>query len=220
MPTIFNTTTTSAELAVHPDHDRGLEFDVRTLMARRSALGLLSGAGSLAPSGVPTVRPARRRRPPGRPRPPHRRRRARAAGATAFANAVTTRVPDETASPTPVTAATGRTHPRRPYRAPGHHLVVRHVDDDGERSATHPELTVLDSSSGFAAMPVSRSTHGTRMRRPVPMYSRVEDDYLRGVQPADDAGYGELHHGLPRLLRRPVAARPLRGLPQHRRGHE
>jgi hypothetical protein len=33
---------------VHPDHDRGLEFDVRTLMARRSALGLISGAGLLA----------------------------------------------------------------------------------------------------------------------------------------------------------------------------
>ena len=59
MPTTTTTTTpTSAEPAVHPDHDRGLEFDVRTLMARRSALGLLSGAGLLALVGCPTVRPS------------------------------------------------------------------------------------------------------------------------------------------------------------------
>ena len=40
--------TAGPEAGVHPDHDRGLEFDVRTLLARRSALGLLSGAGLLA----------------------------------------------------------------------------------------------------------------------------------------------------------------------------
>ena len=36
---------------MHPDHDRGLEFDVRTLVARRSALGLLGGAGLAALAG-------------------------------------------------------------------------------------------------------------------------------------------------------------------------
>src|SRR6478735_6657807 len=39
------------QLQVHPDHDRGLEFDVRTLVARRSALGLLGGAGLAALAG-------------------------------------------------------------------------------------------------------------------------------------------------------------------------
>ena len=36
---------------VHPDHDRGLEFDVRTLVARRSTLGMLGGAGLAALAG-------------------------------------------------------------------------------------------------------------------------------------------------------------------------
>ena len=31
--------------AVHPDHDRGLPFDVSTLLARRAALGVGSATG-------------------------------------------------------------------------------------------------------------------------------------------------------------------------------
>lgn len=32
----------------HPDHDRGLEFDLRTLLSRRGSLGVLAGLGTMA----------------------------------------------------------------------------------------------------------------------------------------------------------------------------
>src|SRR6187431_317696 len=51
MPPATNRPHREPEPPVHPDHDRGLEFDVRTMVARRSALGLLGGAGLAALAG-------------------------------------------------------------------------------------------------------------------------------------------------------------------------
>ena len=44
-----------------------------------------------------------------------------------------------------------------------------------------------------------------------------DENYLRGVQEADDAGLGGVHQHLPGGVRRPMAARALRGLQEPRR---
>ncbi|HSF36360.1 MAG TPA: 3,4-dioxygenase subunit beta [Nocardioides sp.] len=172
---------TTAEPAVPPDHDRGLEFDVRTLLARRSALGMLSGAGLLALVGctdgssgaVSTTRSA-------------------TAAVTASATAADTVVPDETAGPYPGDGSNG----------------VDVLDDSGivrqdisssfgtstTTAAGVPltlNLTVLDSSSGYSAMAgvAVYAWHADAQGR-YSMYSQgVEDEnYLRGVQPTNPAG--------------------------------
>ena len=217
--------TSTAEPAVHPDHDRGLEFDVRTLMARRSALGLLSGAGLLALVGCSDGSSGSTARPPGPRRPRHSvGDEQRDGSATASATAVDTVVPDETAGPYPGDGSNGADV------LDDSGIVRQDITSSFGTSTTTAagvpltlNLTVLDSSSGYAALAgvAVYAWHADAQGR-YSMYSQgVENEnYLRGVQPTDDAGHGELHHGLPGLLRRAVAAHPLRGLPQHRRGDE
>ena len=76
------------------DHDRGLEYDVRTLMSRRRALTLLAGVGATALVGCTTqnATPSSSRQP-----------------ATTAAAAQCVEIPEETAGPFPATDPTGRT---------------------------------------------------------------------------------------------------------------
>ena len=189
MPT---TTTTSAEPAVHPDHDRGLEFDVRTLMARRSALGLLSGAGLLALVGCSDGSSSAATATSGSASTTASATSSASAGPTASAAAVTTVVPDETAGPYPGDGSNGA-------NVLDDSGIVRQDITASFGTSTTPaagvpltlNLTVLDSSNGFAAMPgvAVYAWHADAEGR-YSMYSQgVEDEnYLRGVQPTDDAG--------------------------------
>ena len=104
MTTAMPPTPERPEPALHPDHDRGLEFDVRTLLARRSALGLISGAGLLALVGCSD---------------------GTASGGTTGTAAVDSTVPDETARSLPGRRQQRRRRARRlGHRAAGHPLLA------------------------------------------------------------------------------------------------
>ena len=178
--------------AVHPDHDRGLEFDVRTLLARRSALGLISGAGLLAlvgcsegtasggssataPSTVSATSSA-----------------TASATASAASGAVDTVVPEETAGPFPGDGSNGTDV------LDDAGIVRRDLRSSFGTSTTTAagvpltvNLTVLDASAGYAALEgvAVYAWHADAQGR-YSMYSQgVEDEnYLRGVQPTDGAG--------------------------------
>ena len=181
---------------MHPDHDRGLEFDVRTLVARRSALGLLGGAGLAAlagctdgSSGAGAGSSAATSGSTGASASPSVTASGTASGA---ASAVDTQVPAETAGPFPGDGSNGqdvlddtgivRTDLRSSIgtsttTATGVPLTVN--------------LTVLDSAAGYGAMPgVAVYVWHCDAQGRYSMYSSgVEDEnYLRGVQPTDASG--------------------------------
>ena len=174
---------------VHPDHDRGLEFDVRTLVARRSALGVLSGAGLLALVGCSDSTSVAGNSAAGSS---SATATGSATAGTASGTAVSSVVPDETAGPYPGDGSNG----------------IDVLDDSGivrqdisssfgtstTTAAGIPlvlNLTVLDSSSGFSALAgvAVYAWHADAQGR-YSMYSQgVENEnYLRGVQPTDAAG--------------------------------
>ena len=207
-----------------PTTTAGLEFDVRTLMARRSALGLLGVAGLAAlagctdgasSTGAGTGRP--RRAPRGaRPQAGHgiRHGRRRQPGARRDRRARS-----------PVTAATARTCSTT--RASCASDLRSSIGTSTTTAAGVPltvNLTVLDcrqrATRAMAGVAVY-AWHCDAQGR-YSMYSPgVEDEnYLRGVQPTDDERHGERSPRSSPAATRPLAAHPLRGLPQHRRGDE
>ena len=189
---------TPAEPGVHPDHDRGLEFDVRTLMARRSALGLISGAGLLAlvgcsdgtSSGATSTSAGTSAATTS----------SATAGATASASAtasgtaaaVDAVVPDETTGPYPGDGSNGADV------LDDSGIVRQDIRSSFGTSTTTAagvpltlNLTVLDSSAGYAALEgvAVYAWHADAPGR-YSMYSQgVENEnYLRGVQPTDASG--------------------------------
>ena len=182
---------------MHPDHDRGLEFDVRTLVARRSALGLLGGAGLAAwpactdgSSGAAAGPPPRRAARPAASVSPSVTASGTASGARPPS---TPRCRAETAGPFPGDGSNGQdvlddTGIVRTDRA----LVDRHLDDDGDRRCRSPSnLTVLDSAARLRRHAGCRRLR-VALRRAGPLLdvlTGVEDEnYLRGVQPTDASG--------------------------------
>jgi protocatechuate 3,4-dioxygenase beta subunit len=194
--------------AVHPDHDRGLEFDVRTLLDRRSALGLISGAGLLAlvgctdggstggaPSSAGTASGA------------SSTTASATASATpsttasAAAGAVDTVVPEETAGPFPGDGSNGVDV------LDDAGIVRRDIRSSfGESTTTATgvpltvNLTVLDGSSGYAAMEgvAVYAWHADGEGRYSMYSSGVEqENYLRGVQPTDASGTATFHTVFP-----------------------
>ena len=180
---------TRPEPPVHPDHDRGLEFDVRTLLARRSALGLLTGAGLVAlvgcADGTSTA---------GTSAAASTATTSASTGATASsaAGAVDTVVPEETAGPYPGDGSNGADV------LDDSGIVRQDIRSSFGSSTTTAagvpltvNLTVLDSSSGYAALEgvAVYAWHADGQGR-YSMYSQgVEDEnYLRGVQPTDASG--------------------------------
>jgi protocatechuate 3,4-dioxygenase beta subunit len=177
--------------APHPDHDRGLEFDVRTLVARRSALGLLGGAGLAALAGCTdgaSSTGAGTLSPRGGSVSPS----VTGSGTASGSPTVETQVPAETAGPFPGDGSNGADVlddtgiVRRDLRSS--------VGTSTTTAAGVPltvNLTVLDSAAGYRAMPgvAVYVWHCDALGR-YSMYSPgVEDEnYLRGVQPTDDSG--------------------------------
>ena len=208
----------------HPDHDRGLEFDVRTLVARRSALGLLGGAGLAAlaacTDGTSGPAPGPSATRPAASGEPERRRAARHPARSPS----TPRCPPRRPARSPVTAATARTCSTTPASSA---RDLRSSVGTSTTTATGVpltvNLTVLDSASGLP-----RDAGGRRvrvaLRRAGPLLDVLARRRGREL-PARGAAdrrqrHGDLHHGLPRLLPGALAAHPLRGLPQHRGGDQ
>ena len=184
---------TSTESGVHPDHDRGLEFDVRTLMARRSALGLVSGAGLLALVGCTDGSTAATSSSSAGSVPASASATSSAsAGATASGTAVSTVVPDAPAGPYPGDGSNGTDV------LDDSGIVRQDISSSFGTSTTTAagvpltlNLTVLDSSTGYSALAgvAVYAWHADAQGR-YSMYSQgVEDEnYLRGVQPTNAAG--------------------------------
>jgi protocatechuate 3,4-dioxygenase beta subunit len=178
----------------HDDrHDRGLEYDVATLLDRRRVLGLLGGLGagaalvacstdgggsggttSTASSGASASSSAG------------------SASAPASNGTPTAEVPDETAGPYPGDGSNG------PDALAESGIVRADITTSYGTSSTRAEgvpltvnLTVTDASSGYAAMSGAAvyAWHCTRDGQ-YSMYSQgLEDEnYLRGVQPTNDSG--------------------------------
>ena len=183
------------EPSVHPDHDRGLEFDVRTLVARRSALGLLGGAGLAALAGCTDGSPGAAAGPSAAttgsttsPVSPS----GSATGTASGTPAVDTQVPAETAGPFPGDGSNGQDV------LDDTGIVRKDLRSSIGTSTTTAtgvpltvNLTVLDAANGYGAMPgvAVYAWHCDAQGR-YSMYSPgVEDEnYLRGVQPTDASG--------------------------------
>ena len=178
------------EAGVHPDHDRGLDFDVRTLMARRSALGLLSGAGLLALVGCSDASTGTSASTASSATASATT--SASAGATASSAAVDSVVPDETAGPYPGDGSNGTDV------LDDSGIVRQDISSSFGTSTTTAagvpltlNLTVLNSADGYAALEgvAVYAWHADALGR-YSMYSQgVENEnYLRGVQPTNDAG--------------------------------
>ena len=179
---------------MHPDHDRGLEFDVRTLVARRSALGLLGGAGLAALAGCTDGSPgtavgssAATTGSTTSPVSPS----GTATGTASGTPAVDTQVPAETAGPFPGDGSNGQDV------LDDTGIVRKDLRSSIGTSTTTTgvpltvNLTVLDAANGYGAMQgvAVYAWHCDAQGR-YSMYSPgVEDEnYLRGVQPTDASG--------------------------------
>jgi protocatechuate 3,4-dioxygenase beta subunit len=182
---------TAPEPSVHPDHDRGLEFDVRTLVARRSALGMLSGAGLIALVGCSDGAPTGTTSTSGGTSATGTSS-ARASATASGAGAVDSVVPDETAGPYPGDGSNGADV------LDDSGIVRQDIRSSFGTSTTTAagvpltvNLTVLDSSAGYAALEgVAVYAWQADAEGRYSMYSRgVENEnYLRGVQPTDASG--------------------------------
>ncbi|WP_077490652.1 3,4-dioxygenase subunit beta [Sinomonas mesophila] len=191
----------------HPDHDRGLEFDLATLLTRRRALTLALGAGATAAlaactpgapgtgQGTTATTTAAAASPPSSA--------TAATGTTMTPSPTVTRaiaecgveIPDETAGPFPGDGTNG------PNALEASGIVRRDITGSfGGGSATRAEgvpltltLTLLDNSNG--CVPLTGAAvyvwHCDREGR-YSMYDAGHEDenFLRGVQEAD--AYGQV----------------------------
>ena len=198
------------------DHDDmgGLHRDLAAtgaVMDRRGMLRLAArfgvGAGMCRCSAV-----AAALRPRRQPAAPARRQRRRAAERPA---APAARIPQETAGPYPGDGSNGPNvlslSGRRPQRHP---IELRRPHGVADGVPLTIALTIVSTST--CAPLAGRAVylwHCDRAGR-YSLYSAgaTNQNYLRGVQEADVERQGHVHVDLPGLLRRPLAAHPLRGL--------
>ena len=209
------------------DHDLGLSHDLpriveRSGMGRRGLLALFGGVGAAAVAGCasddPTRRPRAARRPPsqdagGPGQPPSGGgdsnvsvadgRDPRGDGRS-LSRATDPTVPTYSARAASSAATSPRSFGSASGTAEGVPLTIRMkvYDLNGD------DATILDGAAVYA-------WHCDREGRYSMYDSEIADEnYLRGVQEADDDGLGRVHEHLPGGVRRSLAARPLRGLPE------
>jgi protocatechuate 3,4-dioxygenase beta subunit len=180
--------TAGPEIEEIEDHDRGLLFDIQTLVQRRTVLGLVGGLGVLAgaaacASGGSTTSAASSTT--------SATSGTSTSGATRTSSGSAAEVPDETAGPYPGDGSNG----------------ANVLDDSGivrsditssfgsstTKAAGIPltiELTVKDATTGAALTGAAvYAWHCDREGR-YSMYSQgvTNENYLRGVQPTDSGG--------------------------------
>ena len=190
----------------HPDHDRGLEFDLATLLTRRRALGLAVGAGAAAALAACTPGPpgpgttATPTTTAGGSPPSSATTGGAATGTAAAPSPTVTRAiaecgaefPDETAGPFPGDGTNG------PNVLEASGIVRSDITGSfgGGRSRAEGvpltlTLTVLDGSQGCAPLRGAAVYvwHCDREGRYSMYDPRLADEnFLRGVQDADAEG--------------------------------
>ncbi|MFC7488988.1 intradiol ring-cleavage dioxygenase [Knoellia sp. CPCC 206453] len=173
----------------HPNHDRGLEFDVATVLDRRRALGLFGGAGLLALAGCADATTGSS----GSTASSSSTASASTTASTTTASStVTTEVPDETGGPYPGDGSNGA----NVLDDAG--IIRSDITSSFGTSTTKAEgvpltinLTVADSTNGYAAMEgVAVYLWHCDRDGNYSLYSQgVENEnYLRGVQPTNANG--------------------------------
>ena len=185
----------------HPDHDRGLEFDLSTLLSRRRSLGVLLGAGTAAALAACTPGTG------GGSASPSSAATATATvteGATAAASPTATstvtrafaecgvEIPEETLGPYPGDGSNG------PNVLEASGVVRRDIRSSFGTSTTKAEgvpltvtLTLLDNASGCAPLAGAAvyAWHCDKDGKYSLYDSGIENEnYLRGVQEADANG--------------------------------
>ena len=218
------------------DHDRGLAFDLSTLLNRRRMLQLIGGAGVLRPGRLRVEHHGRQRHHGrgigqlgryervecrlGDDGVGHHARR-RPARPVASGGSVGV-IAEETAGPFPGDGSNG-------VNVLTESGIVRQdirpsfgsSSGTAEGVASTVAYTVVDASTGNAGLG-RRGVHVAL--RPGRAVLAVLPGRRRPELPAGSAGdgrqrRGHLHHDLPRVLLGPLAPHPLRGLPEPRRGH-
>ncbi|MFP3461916.1 intradiol ring-cleavage dioxygenase [Arthrobacter globiformis] len=175
----------------HPNHDRGLEFDLSTLMSRRS-LGMFLGAGTAAALAACT--------PGGSSSAPSGSPSSASAGSTASASPTVTRaiaecgveIPQETAGPYPGDGSNG------PNVLEASGVVRQDITSSFGTSATKTDgvpltvtLTLLDNANGCVPLAGAAvyAWHCDKQGRYSLYDSGLENEnFLRGVQEADANG--------------------------------
>jgi protocatechuate 3,4-dioxygenase beta subunit len=167
------------------DHDRGLAFDVATMMSRRRALGVIAGIGVVALAGCgsgdssSSVSTASSSAP------------SPTAATTTSAGGSTTAIPEETAGPYPGDGSNG------PNALTERGIVRRDIRSSfGDASGTAPgipltlTLTVLDHANGAPVRGGAVYVWHCDRDGNYSMYSQAAADqnYLRGVQETDADG--------------------------------
>lgn len=176
----------------HPNHDRGLEFDVATLLGRRRALGIFGGAGLLALAGCADGSTGTSATSGSSSTISATASASSSASASASASTVSTEVPDETGGPYPGDGSNGANV------LDDSGIIRSDITSSFGTSTTTAEgvpltvnLTVTDSANGYAAMEgVAVYLWHCDRDGNYSMYSQgVEDEnYLRGVQPTNANG--------------------------------
>ncbi|WP_091464179.1 intradiol ring-cleavage dioxygenase [Paenarthrobacter nitroguajacolicus] len=185
----------------HPDHDRGLEFDLSTLLSRRRSLGVLLGAGTAAALAACT---------PGTGGGSASPSSAATAAATATEGATAAASPSATSTVTRAFAECGVEIPEEtlgPYPGDGSNgpnvleasgVVRRDIRSSFGTSTTKAEgvpltvtLTLLDNANGCAPLAGAAvyAWHCDKDGKYSLYDSGIENEnYLRGVQEADANG--------------------------------
>ncbi|KUM35612.1 intradiol ring-cleavage dioxygenase [Arthrobacter sp. EpRS71] len=187
----------------HPNHDRGLEFDLSTLLSRRRSLGLLLGAGTAAALAACTPSTGGSSAPPSSTASATAAPTASttaAASPSASATSTVTRafaecgveIPEETLGPYPGDGSNG------PNVLEASGVVRRDIRSSFGTSTTKAEgvpltvtLTLLDNSNGCAPLAGAAvyAWHCDQDGKYSLYDSGLEDEnYLRGVQEADSNG--------------------------------
>ncbi|EMY34069.1 dioxygenase subfamily protein [Arthrobacter crystallopoietes BAB-32] len=182
----------------HPDHDRGLEFDVATLISRRRTLGLFLGAGASAALAACTPATSPDAATTGAASPAASASKAAAPSATP-SPAVTSaladcgvEIPDETAGPFPGDGSNG------PNVLEASGVVRRDISSSFGSSDTVAEgvpltftLNLLDNANGCKPLAGAAvyAWHCDAEGRYSLYDSGLENEnFLRGVQEADENG--------------------------------
>lgn len=187
----------------HPNHDRGLEFDLSTLLSRRRSLGILFGAGAAAALAACTPSTGGSSAPPSSTASATAAPTASttaAASPSASATSTVTRafaecgveIPEETLGPYPGDGSNG------PNVLEASGVVRRDIRSSFGTSTTKAEgvpltvtLTLLDNSNGCAPLAGAAvyAWHCDQDGKYSLYDSGLEDEnYLRGVQEADSNG--------------------------------
>jgi protocatechuate 3,4-dioxygenase beta subunit len=154
------------------DHDRGLAFDLATLRSRRSALALFGGAGLAVLAGCATGSDAEK-------------------PTASAASGELAEIPEETAGPFPGDGSNG------PNVLTESGIVRADIRSSfGSSSGTaegvplRVELTVVEADTGAALSGAAVYLWHCDRDGDYSLYSpgAAEENYLRGVQAADDAG--------------------------------